>query len=77
MPFRDVAAWWNGREFYDAEVVARSIARVVPTGRPVYLFRESEVHTKELDTFLAEYGLKTSRVSGTRIYRIVTVSADR
>jgi hypothetical protein len=75
VPSREVATWWNGDEFYDPQVVAASMARVVPTGRPVYLFRETEVDVKDLDAALSPYNLKTERVDGTRLYKIAPVTA--
>ena len=69
-PYRDVATWWNGAEFYDPTVVAASMARVSETGRPVYVFRESEVDINGLNRALAPYELEASWIGQSRLYEI-------
>jgi hypothetical protein len=68
--FRDAATWWNGAEFYDPHEVAASMARLHPTGRPVYIIRENEVSIRELNDVLAGYGLVAEHIEDTSLYRI-------
>jgi hypothetical protein len=75
-PFRDVATWWNGSEFYDPPVLAASVARVVPTGRPIYVFREREVNISEVNAALAHYNLTTRWVPSTRLYKVAELQSQ-
>ncbi|HEY4685491.1 MAG TPA: glycosyltransferase family 39 protein [Dehalococcoidia bacterium] len=68
--YRDVATWWNGAEFYDVEKVAASMVRVVPNGRPLYIYKEPEVDIPALNDVLARYGLEARPVARTGFYRI-------
>jgi hypothetical protein len=70
VPYRDVATWWNGEEFYDSEIVATSMARVAATGKPVYLYREREVNLPELRDALADHNYTAVEIKGTGLYRI-------
>jgi len=70
VPFREVAAWWNGAEFYNPQQVAASMARVSTTGRPIYIYGEPEVKIPQLNAALGVYGLGVSWVEGSSLFRL-------
>jgi hypothetical protein len=77
VPVRDVAAWWNGEEFYDPQKLAASINRVSATGRPTYVYREKEVDIPELNAALAPYHLTSKQVGKTALFKILPAPAEQ
>jgi hypothetical protein len=70
VPFRYSAAWWNGEEFYDPVLVARSMARVHAAGYRVYVVQEREVDLEQLNNELSKYGLVAIQAKRGRIFAI-------
>ena len=67
-PHRRVATWWNAEELYDPVKTADSMARVYPTGIPIFLYPEPEVDTRVLGELLKTRGLRLERDKITRLY---------
>jgi len=67
VPHRTVAAWWEtgSSTTYDPVLLARSAARVLDLGRPVYL-EKNAVETFALRPVLTEHGLALDRTRRTR-----------
>jgi len=72
VPYRTVAAWWvtGSDNRCDLDLVARSAARVLDLGRPVYVL-DAEVEREELRSALGRYGLDLKRTG--RMNRLLAV----
>jgi hypothetical protein len=71
---RDTAAWWNGEESYDPEVVAQSMSRVAVTGRPIFIIVEREVDIPALNRALRPYGLQADEARRSELSRVRSMS---